>query len=162
AAGGRWRDALPCAAAVELVHAFSLVHDDLPAMDDDDFRRGLPTTHKQFGEAIAILAGDALLSFAFEELVQLVRTRGAARAAGAAGGGGGGCARAGRWTPRGRAGRGRRWGGLPPPRKSRARFPAARGRGGAPPPPRPPIASRRSTRRDDTSACRSRFTTISS
>jgi len=81
AAGGRWRDALPCAAAIELVHAFSLVHDDLPAMDDDDFRRGLPTTHKQFGEAIAILAGDALLSFAFEELVQLVRTRGAARAA---------------------------------------------------------------------------------
>ena len=81
AAGGRWREALPCAAAVELVHAFSLVHDDLPAMDDDDFRRGLPTTHKRFGEAVAILAGDALLSFAFEELFEIARTRGAARAA---------------------------------------------------------------------------------
>jgi geranylgeranyl diphosphate synthase type II len=81
ASGGRWHEALPCAAAVELVHAFSLVHDDLPAMDDDDFRRGLPTTHKRFGEAIAILAGDALLSLAFEELGALERTRGAARAA---------------------------------------------------------------------------------
>ncbi|TMQ68839.1 MAG: polyprenyl synthetase family protein, partial [Candidatus Eisenbacteria bacterium] len=71
AAGGRWRDALPAGAALESIHAFSLIHDDLPAMDDDDFRRGLPTTHRRFGEAIAILAGDALVSFAFRELVEL-------------------------------------------------------------------------------------------
>lgn len=64
---GGWRDhAWPTAAAIECIHAFSLVHDDLPAMDDDALRRGKPTTHKQFGEAIAILAGDALLSLAFE------------------------------------------------------------------------------------------------
>ena len=60
--------AYPAAAAVECVHAFSLVHDDLPAMDDDDLRRGRPTVHRQFGEAIAILAGDALLAVAFELL----------------------------------------------------------------------------------------------
>jgi geranylgeranyl diphosphate synthase type II len=71
AVGGRWRAALPAAAALECVHAFSLVHDDLPAMDDDDYRRGLPTTHRKFGEAIAILAGDALLAFAFEEITRL-------------------------------------------------------------------------------------------
>jgi geranylgeranyl diphosphate synthase type II len=65
--------ALPAAAAVESVHAFSLVHDDLPAMDDDDFRRGLPTTHRKFGEAVAILAGDALLAFAFQEIAALAR-----------------------------------------------------------------------------------------
>jgi geranylgeranyl diphosphate synthase type II len=81
ACGGRWRVALPAAAAVESVHAFSLVHDDLPAMDDDDFRRGLPTTHKKFGEALAILAGDALLSFAFQELAELERGLGPARVA---------------------------------------------------------------------------------
>jgi geranylgeranyl pyrophosphate synthase len=56
------------AAAVELVHCYSLVHDDLPAMDDDDFRRGQPTNHKVFGEATAILAGDALLTLAFQWL----------------------------------------------------------------------------------------------
>jgi geranylgeranyl diphosphate synthase type II len=56
------------AASVELVHCYSLVHDDLPAMDDDDFRRGKPTNHKVFGEAIAVLAGDALLTLAFEWL----------------------------------------------------------------------------------------------
>lgn len=56
------------AAAVELVHCYSLVHDDLPAMDDDDFRRGKPTNHKVFGEATAVLAGDALLTLAFEWL----------------------------------------------------------------------------------------------
>jgi len=56
------------AAAVELVHCYSLIHDDLPAMDDDDFRRGRPTSHKAFGEATAILAGDALLTLAFEWL----------------------------------------------------------------------------------------------
>ncbi len=59
------RSALRAAAAVELVHCYSLVHDDLPAMDDDDLRRGKPTTHKQFDEATAILAGDALLTLAF-------------------------------------------------------------------------------------------------
>lgn len=58
--------ALPAAAAVEMIHAYSLIHDDLPAMDDDDLRRGRPTCHKQFGEAMAILAGDALLTLAFE------------------------------------------------------------------------------------------------
>jgi geranylgeranyl diphosphate synthase type II len=71
AVGGPWRRALPAAAAVELVHAFSLVHDDLPAMDDDDFRRGRPTTHRQYGEALGILAGDALLALAFAELGRL-------------------------------------------------------------------------------------------
>jgi farnesyl diphosphate synthase len=58
----------PVAAAVELIHAYSLVHDDLPAMDDDDLRRGRPTTHRQFDEATAILAGDALQALAFEVL----------------------------------------------------------------------------------------------
>jgi len=62
--------ALPAAAAVELIHAYSLIHDDLPAMDDDDLRRGQPTCHKQFGEALAILAGDALLTLAFEVLAE--------------------------------------------------------------------------------------------
>lgn len=67
-AGGRGRRADPVAAAVEMVHAFSLIHDDLPAMDDDDFRRGKPTNHKVFGEGVAILAGDALLTQAFQTL----------------------------------------------------------------------------------------------
>ena len=58
----------PAAAAVELIHAYALVHDDLPAMDDDDLRRGQPTCHKKFGEALAILAGDALQALAFEVL----------------------------------------------------------------------------------------------
>jgi geranylgeranyl diphosphate synthase type II len=62
--------ALPAACAVEMVHAYSLVHDDLPAMDDDDLRRGRPTCHKAFGEAVAILAGDALLALAFEVLAR--------------------------------------------------------------------------------------------
>lgn len=66
--GGTSDDALPAAAALECVHAFSLVHDDLPAMDNDDFRRGKPTCHKAYGEAIAILAGDALVALAFELL----------------------------------------------------------------------------------------------
>jgi geranylgeranyl pyrophosphate synthase len=64
-AGGVVDDALPAAAALELVHAFSLVHDDLPALDDDDERRGRPSTHVAFGEGVAILAGDALLGEAF-------------------------------------------------------------------------------------------------
>ncbi len=71
AVGGEWRRALPAAAAVECVHAFSLVHDDLPAMDDDDYRRGRLTTHKKFGEALGVLAGDALIAFAFEEISRL-------------------------------------------------------------------------------------------
>jgi geranylgeranyl diphosphate synthase type II len=58
--------AMPAACAVEMVHTYSLIHDDLPAMDDDDLRRGLPTCHKKFGEATAILAGDALLTLAFQ------------------------------------------------------------------------------------------------
>jgi geranylgeranyl diphosphate synthase type II len=57
---------MPVACALELVHTYSLIHDDLPAMDDDDLRRGKPTSHKVFGEAVAILAGDALLTLAFE------------------------------------------------------------------------------------------------
>lgn len=66
AGGGDSAVALPAAAAVELIHAYSLIHDDLPAMDDDDLRRGQPTCHRKFGEALAILAGDALLTLAFE------------------------------------------------------------------------------------------------
>lgn len=70
ACGGTWGDAMPLACAVECIHTYSLIHDDLPAMDDDDFRRGKPTNHKVFGEAIAILAGDALLTQAFEIAAQ--------------------------------------------------------------------------------------------
>jgi geranylgeranyl diphosphate synthase type II len=70
AVGGREGDALDAACAVELIHTYSLIHDDLPAMDDDDFRRGRPTSHKKFGEAIAILAGDALLTEAFRVLAE--------------------------------------------------------------------------------------------
>lgn len=66
--GGSLQDADNCACAVELIHAYSLVHDDLPAMDDDDLRRGKPTCHIKFDEATAILAGDALQSLAFELL----------------------------------------------------------------------------------------------
>ncbi|MDR3304581.1 MAG: polyprenyl synthetase family protein [Clostridiales Family XIII bacterium] len=65
-AGGDAREAAPYACAVEFVHNYSLIHDDLPAMDDDDLRRGEPTNHKVYGEAMAILAGDGLLSAAFE------------------------------------------------------------------------------------------------
>jgi geranylgeranyl diphosphate synthase type II len=63
---GKNDDALPLACAVECIHTYSLIHDDLPAMDNDDFRRGKPTSHKVYGEGIAILAGDALLTIAFE------------------------------------------------------------------------------------------------
>jgi geranylgeranyl diphosphate synthase type II len=66
AVGGDTERALPAACALEMIHTYSLIHDDLPAMDDDDFRRGNPTNHKVFGEAIAILAGDALLTEAFK------------------------------------------------------------------------------------------------
>jgi geranylgeranyl diphosphate synthase type II len=71
AVGGAIEDALPLACAVEMIHTYSLVHDDLPAMDNDDLRRGRPTNHKVYGEAIAILAGDALLTHAFQHLAQL-------------------------------------------------------------------------------------------
>ncbi|MCC6425849.1 MAG: polyprenyl synthetase family protein [Phycisphaerales bacterium] len=70
AAGGNGEMSLPAGAAVELVHAFSLVHDDLPAMDDDDLRRGKPTLHIHAGEAMAILAGDAMLSLGFHVLAE--------------------------------------------------------------------------------------------
>lgn len=67
------KDALTSAASIELIHTFSLVHDDLPAMDNDDFRRGKPTNHKVFGEALAILAGDAMMSLAFEWIARYVQ-----------------------------------------------------------------------------------------
>jgi geranylgeranyl diphosphate synthase type II len=73
APGSAFEDAMACAAAVELVHTFSLVHDDLPAMDDDELRRGQPTNHVVFGEAMAILAGDAMLAMAFELLAANAR-----------------------------------------------------------------------------------------
>ena len=63
--GGDWRSALPFACALELIHTYSLIHDDLPCMDDDDLRRGRPTCHKVFGETVAVLAGDALQPEAF-------------------------------------------------------------------------------------------------
>ena len=71
AVGGAHAEALPLACAVEMIHTYSLIHDDLPAMDDDDLRRGRPTSHKVFGEAVAILAGDALLTRAFHLLAEL-------------------------------------------------------------------------------------------
>ena len=65
AVGGKIRNVLPAACAIEMIHGYSLIHDDLPAMDDDDFRRGSPTNHRVYGEATAILAGDGLLTEAF-------------------------------------------------------------------------------------------------
>ena len=70
ACGGTEEAALPFACAVECIHTYSLIHDDLPAMDNDDFRRGKPTNHKVFGDGIAVLAGDALLTQAFEIIAQ--------------------------------------------------------------------------------------------
>ena len=70
ACGGEIEAAMPAACAVEMVHAYSLVHDDLPALDNDDLRRGRPTCHKAFDEPLAILAGDALLTLAFEVLAK--------------------------------------------------------------------------------------------
>jgi geranylgeranyl diphosphate synthase type II len=67
-AGGNIYDAIPYACAIEYIHTYSLIHDDLPAMDNDDLRRGLPTNHKVYGEALAILAGDGLLTSAFEAI----------------------------------------------------------------------------------------------
>jgi len=69
--GGKPEAAIPLACAVECIHTYSLIHDDLPCMDDDDLRRGVPTSHKVFGEAVAVLAGDALLTFAFELAAQV-------------------------------------------------------------------------------------------
>ncbi len=67
-AGGCWPDATPFAAALEMIHTYSLIHDDLPSMDNDDLRRGRPTNHKVYGEAMAILAGDAMLTSAFGQI----------------------------------------------------------------------------------------------
>ena len=91
--GGRPADAMPPAVAMECVHTFSLIHDDLPALDDDDMRRGRPSCHRQYGEALAILAGDALLALAFEVLTEDISDAALAKAmtrelAGATGGGG--------------------------------------------------------------------------
>lgn len=65
-----WDRILPVAAAIEFIHTYSLIHDDLPSMDDDDFRRGVPSCHRKFGEAVAVLAGDGLLTLAFETLAR--------------------------------------------------------------------------------------------
>jgi len=70
AVGGHHQDLMPLACAVEMIHTYSLIHDDLPAMDNDDLRRGKPTSHKVFGDAIAILAGDALLTRAFHLMIE--------------------------------------------------------------------------------------------
>ena len=70
AVGGRGRGILPVACALEMIHTYSLIHDDLPCMDDDDLRRGKPTLHKVYGEGVAVLAGDALHALAFELLLQ--------------------------------------------------------------------------------------------
>lgn len=69
-AGGNVKEAVPYACAVEYIHTYSLIHDDLPAMDNDDLRRGLPTNHKVYGEALAMLAGDGLLNCAFEAITK--------------------------------------------------------------------------------------------
>jgi geranylgeranyl diphosphate synthase type II len=66
--GGEWKDAVDFAASVEMIHTYSLIHDDLPCMDNDDYRRGKLTNHKVYGEAVAVLAGDALLTAAFHQL----------------------------------------------------------------------------------------------
>ena len=68
--GGQWREAVEFAAAVEMIHTYSLIHDDLPCMDNDDYRRGKLTNHKVYGEAIAVLAGDALLTSAFHTITR--------------------------------------------------------------------------------------------
>jgi len=91
--GAQLTDAMHFAVAIELIHTYSLIHDDLPCMDDDDFRRGKPTSHKAFGEAIALLAGDALLNLAFQSLFKSVEAnpnllRGAIYLSDCAGGGG--------------------------------------------------------------------------
>ena len=72
---------LPAACSLELIHTYSLIHDDLPCMDDDDFRRGKPTNHKVFGEAVAVLSGDALLTYAFELITKNAGVKGVKPAA---------------------------------------------------------------------------------
>jgi geranylgeranyl diphosphate synthase type II len=79
AGGGKGKTVYPVACAIELIHTFSLIHDDLPCMDDDDYRRGRLTCHKKFGEAVAVLAGDALVTRAFEMLA-ISASNGRARA----------------------------------------------------------------------------------
>ena len=68
--GGDWKSSAPFAAALEMIHTYSLIHDDLPCMDNDDYRRGRPTNHKVYGEAIAVLSGDALLTSAFSQIAK--------------------------------------------------------------------------------------------
>ncbi|QZY56954.1 polyprenyl synthetase family protein [Crassaminicella profunda] len=68
--GGNVKKVLPFACAIEMIHTYSLIHDDLPAMDNDDYRRGKPTNHKVYGDGIAVLAGDALLNYAFELMIK--------------------------------------------------------------------------------------------
>jgi geranylgeranyl diphosphate synthase type II len=80
AVGGSADKVMPAACALELIHTYSLIHDDLPSMDDDDYRRGKPTNHKVFGEAMAILAGDALLTMSFQLLAGLSGRNGIAPA----------------------------------------------------------------------------------
>lgn len=70
--GGNEEDVLPFACCIEMIHTYSLIHDDLPAMDNDDLRRGKPTNHKVFGEGFAVLAGDALLNHAFETMIGII------------------------------------------------------------------------------------------
>lgn len=77
AVGGKAKDVLPVACAIELIHTYSLIHDDLPVMDNDDMRRGKPSSHKVFGEAAALLAGDGLLTKAFELMTQTDFEKGA-------------------------------------------------------------------------------------
>ncbi len=77
AVGGRAEDALAPALALEMIHTYSLIHDDLPAMDNDDMRRGRPTNHKVYGEGMAILAGDALLTDAFLVIARAAKSGGA-------------------------------------------------------------------------------------
>lgn len=72
---GSYEEAIPFALAMEMIHTYSLIHDDLPAMDNDDFRRGNPTNHKVFGEAIAILAGDGLLNLAYETMIEYILSK---------------------------------------------------------------------------------------
>ena len=85
--GGERSAALPFACAVEMVHTYSLIHDDLPCMDDDDYRRGRPSNHVKYGEAVALLAGDALLTLAFDVMLskENIEKVGADKAACAAG-----------------------------------------------------------------------------
>lgn len=69
---GSYKESIPYAISIEMIHTYSLIHDDLPSMDDDDFRRGKPTSHRVFGEAMAILSGDGLLNFAFESVLDYI------------------------------------------------------------------------------------------